>query len=101
MSQLGKTATEMDCPRHVGFTPVTARIADIAGGPVRANNRNALIRSPDLRGRVTTDALGDPRRFAVVIATQLDNQANLRFIKGCAVGPIFFDRLNNLLSRLL
>jgi hypothetical protein len=69
--------------------------------PFRANNRNALIRSPDLRGRVTAEALRDPRRFAVVIATQLDNQANLRFIKGCAVGPIFFDRLNNLLSRLL
>jgi hypothetical protein len=57
MSQLGKTATEMDCPRHVGFTPVTARIADIAGGPVRANcglRKDASESNPPHTGRSTT-----------------------------------------------
>jgi hypothetical protein len=36
MSQLGQSSTEMGIPRHVRFTPVSDRLADIAGGPFRA-----------------------------------------------------------------
>jgi hypothetical protein len=35
----GSFATEMGIPRHVWFTPDSDRIADIAGGPFRANTR--------------------------------------------------------------
>jgi hypothetical protein len=34
----GSIATELGCPPHVGFPPVSDRIADISGGPFRANN---------------------------------------------------------------
>jgi hypothetical protein len=33
----GSFSTEMGCPHDVRFTPVSDRIADIAGGPFRAN----------------------------------------------------------------
>jgi hypothetical protein len=34
-------STEMGIPRHVRFTPDSHRIADIAGGPVRAIRRHS------------------------------------------------------------
>src|SRR6266436_3981761 len=34
----GSFATELGVPRHVRFTPVSDRIADIAGGPFRAKS---------------------------------------------------------------
>jgi len=34
--RLGSFATELGCPRHVRFTPVSDRAADIARGPFRA-----------------------------------------------------------------
>jgi hypothetical protein len=37
MSEKGSFATELDSERHVRFTTVSDRTADIAGGPVRAN----------------------------------------------------------------
>jgi hypothetical protein len=37
---VGSFSTEMDLPRHVRFTSGNDQTADIAGGPVRANNRH-------------------------------------------------------------
>jgi hypothetical protein len=38
MSLMGSISTESGLSGHVRFTPVSDRTADIAGGPVGANN---------------------------------------------------------------
>ena len=43
MSGQGSFSTEMGFPRHVRFTPGSDRIADMAGGPVRANSRHCTL----------------------------------------------------------
>jgi len=40
MPRSGSIATEIGCPRDVRFSADSDRIADIAGGPVRANRRH-------------------------------------------------------------
>ena len=52
----GSISTEKGCPRHVRCAPGSDRIADIAGGPVRANN-GLMQRSKQHRYSITSSAL--------------------------------------------
>jgi hypothetical protein len=42
-ARCGSISTELGCPGHVRFIPGSDRIADVAGGPVRAKNTHSAL----------------------------------------------------------
>jgi hypothetical protein len=55
-------ATKLGCPRHIRFTPVSDRTADIAGGPVRAISGHSVTLSARAKRELEVTRLLRPKK---------------------------------------